>query len=224
MKIIHESLPEEASQIAKSLKEILGLESELMEADLGEAFVPIPGFDGYWSSALELVEFLNLAEGKVALVLTPRDIYSNNKSKDDDWGFGYTWGKLTVVSSARLKRYDDKPSKELQVPPELYLKRLKALSIHEIGHKITHADHFQKAVWVNAKTGYEMDLGFHCNDNTCVMYEIVDIRAPPETEGYLRLGQERRYDAGLDDLLERINPNWFCDRCRRSIRIDEKYF
>jgi hypothetical protein len=39
----------------------------------------------------------------------------------------------------------------------------------------------------------------------------------------MQLGNEKKYDAGLDDVLERINPKWFCDKCISSININESY-
>ena len=36
------------------------------------------------------------------------------------------------------------------------------------------------------------------------------------------IGNERRYDAGLDDLLKRITKNWFCENCRSNMVIDDK--
>jgi hypothetical protein len=55
------------------------------------------------------------------------------------------------------------------------------------------------------------------------MYETIDIKAPPKEEGYMRLGDNKKYDAGLDDVLERIYPKWFCRKCLAAISIDEKY-
>ena len=162
-------------------------------------------------------------QGKALLVLTPRDIYAGTISKNDDWILGYHTGNLSVVSTARIKRKDNQPSDNLEIPLDLYLKRLNIMNIHEIGHGAVEGRHFKQAKWVNIQTGHELDLGPHCTDNTCVMYEIVDIMAPPKSEGHMLLGDEKKFDAGLDDVIARLNPRWLCDKCCSSIRIDEKY-
>jgi len=55
------------------------------------------------------------------------------------------------------------------------------------------------------------------------MYEVVDIKTPPRKEGYLLIGKQKRYDAGLDDHIERLGRDIFCDDCRKAIIISEKY-
>ncbi len=223
MIIVHEGLAKEAERVAQRVREVYGFDSNLADRDLSPAFARIPEFDGFWSSDYQLKNFLVDYDSKKVLVITPRDIYANNVSQNDDWIFGYCSENLKLASTARMKRFDNKPSATLVVPEEQYLKRLEMLAIHEIGHDAVKAPHFQLAVWVNEQIGHELWLGYHCTDNTCVMYEIVDIKAPPKEEGYMRLGTEKRYDAGLDDALERLNPQWFCDRCKQSIIIDESY-
>ena len=206
-----------------AFREVYGFDSELVDRDLMQAFAAIPEFDGFWSSSSQLNQFLSEYGGNKVLVLTPKDIYANNVSQNDDWIFGYCARNITLASTARMKRWDSEPSTVLEVPEEQYLRRLETLAIHEIGHDVVLAPHFQLATWVNDQTGHELWLGQHCTDNTCVMYEIVDIRAPPKEEGHMRLGTEKKYDAGLDDVLERLNPKWFCDKCRPLIKIDESY-
>lgn len=223
MIIVHENLTKEAEKVAQTLKEVYGFDSDIINRDLTPVFVRIQEFNGYWESAEQLEKILADFANKKILVITPKDVYARDVSQNDDWIFGYCWGNLTLVSTARMKRLDSKPSTILEVTEKQYTKRLEALAIHEIGHSVVRAPHFQLATWINNKTGYELWLGQHCTDNTCVMYEIVDIRAPPREEGHMRLGSEKKYDAGLDDVLERIKPGWFCDRCKTSIEIDESY-
>ena len=115
-----------------------------------------------------------------------------------------------VVSTARLKGKES-------VSQEHYLRRVELIAVHEVGHDLIQASHYRNTTWVNTGTGYRFSLGPHCTDNQCGMYEIVDIKAPPASEGYLRLGRERRYDAGLDDVLERMHPDFLCGRCSSSI-------
>lgn len=223
MKIVHEKLLEEALQIADVLNEVFELENELLETDLESVFKPISEFTGYWPSSEELARALN-PDKKASLVLTQRDIYAGNQSKEDDWVFGYSIGNLAVVSTARMKRYDSRSSEELQIPFEKYIKRPKVMSIHEVGHRIIHGDHLKEATWVNSKTNYKLHLGKHCTDNSCSMYEVVDIRAPSKNEGYMQLGEKKRYDAGLDDVIERLHPKWLCDMCRNSVNFDKQVY
>ena len=42
-------------------------------------------------------------------------------------------------------------------------------------------------------------------------------------EGHLRLGTEKRFDAGVDEVLQKLRPNYLCDNCRASVKIDDKY-
>jgi len=223
MIIVHENLTEESEEIARVFREVYGFDSVLHNRDLTSAFLPIPQFNGFWCSENELYEHLNEFDRKKFLVVTPRDVYAGDESKEDDWIFGYKWGNLTLASTARMKREDNLPSDELVVPREKYIKRLEVLAIHEVGHEVVKAKHFKDAVWVNAKTGHQLSLGPHCTDNTCVMYEVVDINSPPKEEGYMLLGDEMKYDNGLNQVVERLTPDWFCGRCKESIAIDESY-
>lgn len=220
MIIVHENLQKEASIVAGTIKQVYGLESKIVNKSLGEDFSKIQNLDGYWASNLNnLLEFLN---GKAALVVTSRDLYMG-PDKNDDWVFGYNTGKTSIVSTARMKRVDNEPSQLLEVPEELYLNRFNVMSVHEIGHSVVRGEHFQMAKWINGQTGHELELGPHCVDNRCSMYEVVDIRAPHPDQGYMLLGKEKKFDAGLDDLITRLVPRWICDRCYSSIKIDERY-
>lgn|SRR3989338_3093902 len=223
MIIVHEGMPEEASKIGDALKIAYGFDSVAISRDIQSAFISLPEFCGFWGSSSELESELREYAPKKVLVLTARDIYFDNVSKSDDWVLGYNTGNLSVVSTARLKRYDGEPSDVLQVPKDRYIKRLQAMAIHEIGHDVIKSPKFKIATWVNAQTGHTLWLGPHCTDNTCVMYEIVDIRAPNNNEGYMLLGEEKKFDAGLDDVLGRINPDWLCGECRSHTRIDDSY-
>ena len=221
MIIVHENLPVEAIAASKVIKDVYGLESLLFDIDLEDEFLPIPEFEGYWAST-----FTNLREkfgDKAMLVITPRDLYANNTSRNDDWGFGYSYGNLGVVSTARIKRLDSEPSKKIEIPEELYFKRLNLLAIHEIGHDVVEGMHFQPAIWVNTQTNYQNPLGPHCTDNTCSMYEIVDTKTPPASQGHMLLGTEKKFDTGLDELIARLNTKWFCGNCFSSIKLNPSY-
>jgi len=225
MIIIHEDLAKEAEIIAGLFQELYQFDSKIVNRDLTKAFVAIPDFNGFLANPQKLEEFLAEYNKKRVLVLTPRDMYASSSSQDDDWVFGYSHssGSHALASNARLKRFDNKPSSVLEVPEEQYLKRLELLVVHEIGHDVVKASHFKPATWLNNKTGYQLPLGPHCTDNSCVMYEIVDIKAPPREEGCMILGNEKKYDAGSDDVIERLYPKWFCGKCLSSIKIDDSY-
>ena len=124
-----------------------------------------------------------------------------------------------------MKRFDSEPSEKIEVDFDLYIKRLEALCIHEIGHDVVRerAQHYQEAVWINAKTGHRLGLGLHCTDNKCVMYEVVDINAPPAEQGYMQLGEDKKYDAGLDEVIARLHDGGLCTRCKEAVRVDERY-
>jgi predicted Zn-dependent protease len=213
----------EAEVLAEELEKVYGFRSRLTYRDLSEAFMEVPQFDGFFGSSARIRGILPELNDKKVMVINNRDVYAGAKSKDDDWIFGFCGNGVTLVSAARMKRWDNLPSEVLEVQEKHYLDRLKVLAIHEVGHDVVEADHHELAYWVNARTGHRLWLGPHCNNNTCVMYEVVDIRAPPSEEGYLLLGKDERYDAGLDDVLERIRPDWFCEPCKNSIRIGEGY-
>jgi hypothetical protein len=137
---------------------------------------------------------------------------------------GANFGQFSVVTTARLRGTDSRPRRSLNVERELYLRRLSLMTIHELSHDLINgASHHQEAAWVNARSGAETSLGPHCDDNSCAMYEVVDISAPPRDDGYLRLGNKCLYDAGLDEHLERLRADWFCPRCRDCIVIPELY-
>lgn len=225
MIILHENLQKEAENIAKLFNELYNFNSEIINLDLTPAFLPIPEFNGFWESTSNLKQSLGKYGDKKVFVLTSKDIYYNNASKDDDWIFAFCADdiNMVVMSTARMKRFDSKLSEALEVPEELYIKRLEVLALHEVAHDIVKGKHLQNAVWVNIKTGYKLNLDLHCTDNSCALYEIVDIRAPPPEDGYMQIGDEKKYDAGLDDVIERLNPNWLCDNCQSSIEISEGY-
>ena len=234
MLILHENMPEESVAVAEALKGVYGIDSLIESLILDGVFIPVPEFNAYQSSelnvALALKKFREQNEnriGKAALILTPKDLYMGDDmghlSRDDDWGFAYNYGDFSVLSSARMKSEDGKPSDKLQVDKELYLKRLAVMGVHEVAHDVVRADHLQPAFWVNETTGHKMRLGPHCTDNTCALYEVVDVKAPKPEQGHLRLGTEKKFDAGLDDVLQRLRPDYLCNDCRSSIKISASY-
>jgi|TARA_B100002003_G_scaffold238033_1_gene255800 predicted Zn-dependent protease len=229
MIILHEEMPEEALVAANALETAYEISSEIKPIDLEGTFRPIPEFNGYAHSSWELLERtipIRVISGnpktKAILVLTPRDLYFG-ESQEDDWILGYSVSNVSVITNARMKRDDGQPSDKLEVSKDLYHKRLSVMAVHEVGHDVVLGQHFKPAFWVNAQTGHELELGGHCIDNSCTMYEVVDIKAPQPQEGHLRLGEEKRFDAGLDDVIERLKPGYLCNDCRSSVRINESY-
>jgi predicted Zn-dependent protease len=224
MIILHENLRDEAFHTAKAVHRCYNIPLKIMNADLSEIFKPIPQFNGYLESVDSLYDMLTVNfPNDAVMVLTGRDLYTGDKSRDDEWIFGYSIGDFQIVSTASMKCEDNSPSDTLEVPLERFLKRFTSMAIHELGHSLVKAEHYKPTSWVNINNGLIQPLGKHCTDNTCVMYEVIDIKTPPRTEGYLLLGDEKRFDAGLDEHIERMRKDWFCDDCRNAITITDKY-
>lgn len=224
MLILHEDLSKEADVVAEALREVYRLDSQIEEIDLTTLFSPVPNLsNGYFDSGGNLYRELKDLEASV-LVLTPKDLYMNTGNvfnPEDDWVFGYQLEFFYVVSTARLRDTDSKPSTEVRVSKELYHNRVKTVALHEIGHNVVKAHHLRDAFWVNAQNGRKLNLGAHCTDYSCLMYESVDIIAPDPSLGYLEIGGEKRYDAGLDQLLQRMYPNMLCKPCLKSVDLSE---
>ena len=230
MIILHENMQAEAEKVAAAVKDAYGIESKLVCEDLEQHLVPIPQFEGYHPLSRTLIQHAGEL-GKAVLILTGKDLFANEESKDDDWVFGVRYdGKqigvdvdISVASSARMKRNDNQPSKTIEIPMDSYLRRVCTTSVHELGHSFVKGDHLKPAKVVNAKTGYTFSLGPHCPDNKCVMYEIIDIKTPSADDSYLLLGDEPKFDAGLDETIGRMYIDWFCDACRKSIIVDPRF-
>lgn len=224
MIILHENLPKEANRISGTLKSVYGFSSKLENRNLEAVFVPAPKLNGHFQSICSFRDFqeANFPNKKI-LIITPRDIYSDVTKNKDDWLLGYHSDDIMLVSTARIKRPDNSPSQTLRIPEAHYMKRLEFMAIHEIGHDVVKSDHMQEASWINTQLGQKLQLGLHCTDKKCVLYEIVDIKTPPATEGYMRLGNEKQAGAGLDEALERIYTDWLCGKCKEAIKIGKEY-
>lgn len=227
MILLHERMQSEATHLKGLIEEVFAIPVRVLEESLERFFVPLPEFEGYScvpKMALLAEEFPDTA----VFLLTPRDLYLDDKSKDDDWvfaaNFGPNFGQFSVVATARIMGRDSKPRSSLIINKELYLRRLSLMTIHELAHDLVkEASHHQDASWVNVRNGTAMPLGPHCDDNSCAMYEVVDITAPSNDEGHLKLGNKLLYDAGLDQQLDRLRADWFCSRCKDNIVIGESY-
>jgi len=233
MLIVHETMPDEASAVAEALNTAYGIESLIEPISLDGVFTPILEFNAYDSSSINVAIALRKfraetgKRGMATLILTPRDLYMGDDrtqlSRDDDWAFAYNCGDFSVLSGARMKSDNGQPTDKLHVDKGLYLKRMAVMGVHEVAHDVVHGTHLLPAFWVNERSGHEMRLGSHCPDNTCALYEVVDIKTPKLSEGHLRLGTEKKFDAGLDDVIQRLRPNYLCNDCRSSVKIDANY-
>ena len=230
MLIIHENLQEEANDISEVCKKTIGIRSELRNENLEKLFIPLPKVGGYYEGSAAASPIIGKGNGiraflgikdKHIIVVTLRDLYYEDSA--DCWIFGCTPDGVITVSTSRLKRQDSFPSTVLSVPKQLYTKRLVSIAVHEIGHIIVQnpRGHFQPAVW--EEHSVRQDFGYHCPDNSCVMYQVGEIRAPLPEQGFMWVGSEKRYDAGLDDVIERRGEKWFCDKCQSSIHIEDDF-
>lgn len=221
MIVLHEQMRSEATHLKGLIENVFALPVSVMEDSLDRFFIPLPKFEGFYEPRRDVLEeeFPDTA----VFQLTPRDLYGDGESKDDDWVLGGSFGRFSFVATARLMGRDGTPRTSLAVDRELYLRRVSLMTIHEIGHDLVKGPHHQEAWWVNVRNGRKVWLGPHCNDNSCAMYEVVDIASPPEDEGHLRLGNKCLYDAGLDEHLGRVRSDWFCSRCRDHIVVTEAY-
>ena len=224
MIIVHEDLPDLADEVAETLRNVYGFPTDIFNRNLEGVFTPTKKWKGYLTANSELTTALPEFKDKAILVLIDRDLYLHEDQQEDNWILGYSCGRISAVSIARLKRSDREPSDTLEITHDKFLKRVNHIAIHEIGHDAVQGDHHELAVFVNAKTNYKMRLGNHCPDSHCVMYEIIDVIKPDETKEYMLIGDKKITDAGLDVVLENAYPDWFCSSCKDSITLDAKYF
>jgi predicted Zn-dependent protease len=225
MILLHERMNGEAIHLKKLIEEVFAIPVRLLEDRLDRLFVPLPKFEGYLCEPKTILLKQEFPDTAVFL-LTQRDLYGGDASKDDEWMFGGNFDQFSVVATARLMGRDSTPRSTLALDRDVYLRRLSLMTIHELGHDlIKNAPHHQEASWVNIRSGTSMPLGRHCDDNSCAMYEVVDISAPTRDEGYLELGNQCVYDAGVDEHLGRLRVDWFCARCRDYVvsPIPESY-
>ncbi|MBI2576558.1 hypothetical protein HYV84_05055 [Candidatus Woesearchaeota archaeon] len=219
---MHEGLSIEAQALDEKIKKVFGFDNSVQEVDLTQEFRRMQGTPGFCHFPFGILEKVPDLKSKKVMLLTGRDLYAGD-SEQDDWIFGFHAGNLMVVSTARMKGPDNKPLDRLEVPEELYLARMVFTGIHEIGHDVVKAGHYLSAVWINAITGHQLEMGPHCTDNRCVMYEVVDIIAPPPEEGHMLLGDQKKFDTGIDEHLKRMQSDYFCERCKPSIEIPDAY-
>lgn len=221
MIVLHEQMKNEAEVVKVEIENVYRIPVRVFESDLTPFLQEIAEVADGYSNDPNADQLAKEYQDKAVLLLTKLDVFGCDDvfspfSKDDQWAFAGTSedGTYHLVSTARLNANHD-----------LYLRRLRLLAIHELGHKlVANQEHYKEAHWVNAETGRRCCLGPHCDANHCVMYEVVDIETPQPERGYLELGcGDRRYDAGLDDHLERVGAGWFCCRCKPNICVPLPY-
>jgi len=228
MLILHENLEQEARVVAKALKKTYGFNSDFFNEVGLEMFTRLPNFSGdsYLVNGFIMNQLMNTLKDNAFMILTAKDIYGNVQSQKDDWVLGGSYGSGSICSVSRLRGLNGEPSRDIGVNTRKYNRRLETLAIHEVGHDVigkTKAPHLKPAFWVNAESGYKMGLGPHCDDNRCVMYEVVDVKTTPAEEGWLLLGDEKLFDAGLDECMKRQYKDLFCGRCKSAINVGRKY-
>jgi hypothetical protein len=189
--IVHEHLLTEAQHIQQVLK-TFGVASTIVERSLDDAYSKGKTVSGFLRKSQQ---FHQKAVGSNrAVVLTQRDVFASEHA--DSWVFGYNRGEMFVAVTARLQG-------------KAYLDRIAFVVLHEIAHEAVKSRHLKEAVWMGQ--GFQQKLGKHCTDSKCSLYEIVDLKEP--TDGYLLLGREQRFDAGLDGLMKRRYKEFFCKKC-----------
>jgi predicted Zn-dependent protease len=223
MILVHNEMNEEAEHLRHSIESVFGIAVRPVTGDTDNFLWPMPEWEGF--SALPNIPRLDQTFPRTAvLLLTSRDIFANTNSIDDDWLFGINLGSCITVATARIQGPDARPRFTRSVDKKVYLRRLSLVAMHEVGHELLKtAPHHQETAWINGNTGDRLDLGPHCDDNTCAMYQSVDISAPHPSEGYVEMGERRLFDAGLDDHLTRLRTEWFCTRCSDYLEIPDPY-
>jgi predicted Zn-dependent protease len=219
--LIHQSLPQEAEVARRSICEVLGVPVVIEEQDTDRFLDEVHGAACAGHSCNRAWEVLAKERAnETVLVLTSHDIMDAARWDDPEaWYFGGT--HLTqphsVLSVARLRTGDGRPASP-PADPERYASRVAVMAVHEVGHvAFRDAPHYFPAYCVVASRRDDPDsLGTHCDDNTCVMYEVIDIPTPPPDDSYLELrghASPIRTDAGLDDHIARMGAPRICSRC-----------
>ena len=196
MIIIHENLPREAERVALRVKEVFGFDNEIISKDLTGAFVPAPNTNGFYSPSNRIQEILSEPKKKI-LIVTSKDLYASGDGKNLDWILGYNWRNIHLTSTARMKGFNNELVATPKVSRERYVLGVETAVLHEIGHSLIQAQHFREASKVINPAGYELALGAHCDDKTCVMHESID--------------------------LDILRPDLLCGRCKSSIKSGDSY-
>ena len=221
--VLHHSLPDEAEIASRCISRVFGRPVETQENDTDRFFEKVEGTAcaGYsYGRAWEILGKEHPDE--IVLVLTERDLVDASRPEDPEaWLFGCTRLQHSVLSLARLRTVDGRPASP-RADPTRYAARVAVMAAHEIGHVVLRdARHYWPAYCVVVKRRDDPDsLGDHCDDNTCVMYEVIDIPTPPPEESYLELqghASPIRTDAGLDAHVDRMGTPRLCAQCTRVL-------
>lgn len=222
MILIHEHPGAHIEKAAQEISKILDFKYIVIATDFSDVF-QLERKHKELSQSKERMHYrLRWYKGMKSLVFTPRDIYKENGQTSKEWLWSYTFKDFSAIATARLKRYDDKPSQNIIVPEEKYIERIIGVTLRELGYELVKGKHLHNARQIK-QNGKEKDLGFHCIDNKCVMYAYTGINALPADKAHVFIGGEQRTDSGLDELLDRRYPEWFCKDCKNTLAKDVRY-
>ncbi|MEK6821017.1 MAG: hypothetical protein AABY11_01285 [archaeon] len=221
LSISHEGALEEALFVQQKLA-AFGVKSAVREINLNEVYRSSPSFTGSIRKPKE--DHVRVIGDHFSLVITSRDVYANENP--DSWVFGYCMmdvskdvhdqkKPLFVVCTRRLKGMDSEPLTVRTISNEEYLERVLAIALHEVAHVAVSGTYLKPTSWVG-DNGFVQELGPHCTDHRCLLYEIVGISNP--TDGWMKIGDTLTQDAGLAPLLERRYLEYFCPRCLPQVK------
>ena len=91
--------------------------------------------------------------------------------------------------------------------------------VHEVGHIIIKQDYYKETTWVSVD-GNAIGLEDHCDDNAYLVYQTIGIKTPKPEKNCLLLGDEKKYDSRLDDVLsimKKRGHHWLRSKCRESV-------
>ena len=111
MILLHQRMNEDAEHVKTVIEDLFDIPVSLVEDNLDQLFTPIPQFQGYYY--VPNTDLLSQRVGAtITVILTPRDIYGGDKSKDDEWAFAANVGQFSVLATARLMGPDSMPRSE----------------------------------------------------------------------------------------------------------------
>lgn len=218
MIILHENSLEEAVFVQKRMGEF-GVACEIRAIDLSNMYRSSDKFPGFVRKSRE--DHVKILGEKTVIVITSRDVHASDN--DDSWVFGYCMMDLTkrpdeaqtplfVVCTFRMKDQSLHADSRLNAA---YFECVFGVAIHEIAHVAVTEQSLKPAYWVG-KNGFVQELGLHCVDRRCMLYQSVDLHDP--TDGVLRIGEIDTTDAGLLSLIARRYPSYFCPTCLPQVK------
>jgi hypothetical protein len=215
MLIIHEALEKEARHVYECMQSAYGLAPAIKLGGFSSLFSKVPIVDLYVLRKDLKKELVEHTTKEAAILLTERELWVDANT----WTLGCSQEDVSILSVRRLRRHDDAPSLIQYEDDGTYLSRIGFLAVHLVGHHAIKGDHLKETYWVDAKTGEKSPLGPHCRDSTCAMYETLTVPYTPEEAGWIEIGGEKMHDVGIDTIVKNLWNDWFCDSCRKAIKI-----